>query len=49
MTKVAFFNMDKKEQAVLSKEFAGENSFELRFNQKSLDKTQHALQEKLKE
>jgi D-lactate dehydrogenase len=38
MTKVAFFNVDEKEQAVLSKEFAGEKTFELRFNQKSLDK-----------
>jgi D-lactate dehydrogenase len=38
MTKVAFFNVDEKEQAVLSKEFAGEKAFELRFTQKSLDK-----------
>ena len=38
MTKLAFFNVDEKEQAVLSKEFAGEKTFELRFNQKSLDK-----------
>ncbi len=38
MTKVAFFNVDEKEQAVLSKEFAGEKTFELRFNPKSLDK-----------
>jgi D-lactate dehydrogenase len=38
MTKVAFFNVDEKEQAVLSKEFAEEKTFELRFNQKSLDK-----------
>jgi D-lactate dehydrogenase len=38
MTKVAFFNVDEKEQAVLSNEFAGEKTFELRFNQKSLDK-----------
>ena len=38
MTKVAFFNVDEKEQAVLSKEFVGEKTFELRFNQKSLDK-----------
>ena len=38
MRKVAFFNVDEKKQAVLSREFAGEKSFELRFNQKSLDK-----------
>jgi D-lactate dehydrogenase len=38
MTKLAFFDVDEKEQAVLSKELAGEKSFELRFNQKSLDK-----------
>jgi len=38
MTKVVFFNVDEKEQSVLSKEFAGEKTFELRFNQKSLDK-----------
>jgi D-lactate dehydrogenase len=38
MTKLAFFDVDEKEQAVLSKEFAGEKTFELRFNQKSLDK-----------
>jgi hypothetical protein len=38
MTKVAFFNVDEKEQAILSKEFAGEKTFELRFNQKSLGK-----------
>ncbi len=36
--KVAFFDVDEKEQAVLSKEFAGEKTFELRFNHKSLDK-----------
>jgi D-lactate dehydrogenase len=38
MTKLAFFDVDEKEQAILSKEFAGEKTFELRFNQKSLDK-----------
>jgi D-lactate dehydrogenase len=38
MTKLVFFDVDEKEQAVLSKEFAGEKTFELRFNQKSLDK-----------
>lgn len=38
MTKVAFFNVDEKEQTILSKEFAGEKTFELRFSQKSLDK-----------
>lgn len=38
MTKLTFFDVDEKEQAILSKEFAGEKIFELRFNQKSLDK-----------
>ena len=38
MTKVAFFNVDEKEQAVLSKEFTGAEPFELRFSEKSLDK-----------
>jgi D-lactate dehydrogenase len=38
MTKLVFFDVDEKEQAVLSKEFAEEKTFELRFNQKSLDK-----------
>jgi D-lactate dehydrogenase len=38
MTKITFFDVDEKEQAILSKEFAGEKTFELRFNQKSLDK-----------
>jgi hypothetical protein len=36
MTKVAFFNVDEKEQAILSKEFTGAAGFELRFHQKSL-------------
>jgi D-lactate dehydrogenase len=38
MTKLAFFNVDEKEQAILSKEFAGEKTFEIRFNQRSLEK-----------
>jgi D-lactate dehydrogenase len=38
MTKLVFFNVDEKEQALLSKELAGEKTFELGFTQKSLDK-----------
>ena len=38
MTKLAFFDVDEKEQTILSKEFAGEKTFELRFSQKALDK-----------
>jgi D-lactate dehydrogenase len=38
MTKVAFFNVDEKEQAILSREFTGSAGVDLRFHQKSLDK-----------
>ena len=37
MTKLAFFNVDEKEQAVLLKAFEGEKAFELSFRQKPLD------------
>jgi D-lactate dehydrogenase len=37
MTKLAFFDVDETEQAVLLKAFTEEKKFELRFNQKSLD------------
>ena len=37
MIKLALFDVDEKEQAVLSKAFAGENAFELSFYQKPLD------------
>jgi D-lactate dehydrogenase len=37
MVKLAFFDVDETEQAVLSRAFAGEKTFELSFNQKSLD------------
>jgi D-lactate dehydrogenase len=37
MTKLAFFNVDEKERAVLLKAFEGEKAFELNFRQKPLD------------
>jgi D-lactate dehydrogenase len=37
MVKLAFFDVDEAEQAVLSKAFAEEKAFELSFHQKSLD------------
>jgi D-lactate dehydrogenase len=37
MTKLAFFNVDEKEQAVLSKAFDGKKEFELSFRQNPLD------------
>lgn len=37
MIKLALFDVDEKEQALLSKAFAGENAFELSFYQKPLD------------
>jgi len=37
MVKLAFFDVDETEQAVLSRAFAGEKTFELSFHQKSLD------------
>ena len=37
MTKLTFFDVDEKEQAVLAKEFAGEKTFELSFHEESLD------------
>jgi D-lactate dehydrogenase len=37
MTKLAFFNVDEKEQAVLLKAFEEEKTFELSFRQKPLD------------
>lgn len=37
MTKLAFFNVDEKEQAVLLKTLEGEKAFELSFRQKPLD------------
>lgn len=37
MTKLAFFNVDEKEQAVLSKAFDGKKAFELSFRQNPLD------------
>ena len=37
MTKLTFFNVDEKEQAVLLKAFEGEEAFELNFRQQPLD------------
>ena len=37
MTKLIFFDVDEKEQALLLKEFAREKAFELRLSQKHLD------------
>jgi D-lactate dehydrogenase len=37
MLKLAFFDVDQGEQAVLSRAFDGEKTFEVSFNQKSLD------------
>ena len=37
MTKLAFFDVDENEQAILSKAFGGEKRFQLSFNEKSLD------------
>jgi hypothetical protein len=37
MTKLAFFNVDEKEQVVLSKAFEREKTFELSFRQKPID------------
>ncbi len=37
MTKITFFNVNEKEQALLSRELAKENKFELTFHEKSLN------------
>jgi hypothetical protein len=38
MTKLSFFDVDEKQQVTLSKEFTGEKTFELSFNQRSINK-----------
>ena len=45
MMKITFFDVDEKEQALLSKEFARGKAFELRFNQKHLDKHTACIEE----